>query len=180
MFNFSKIQKKVLAYFFTNPQKEHYLRELANILSIDPGNLSKNMKELTKQSFFNTKKVGTSKMFILNNKHPLYHDLKKIIFKTEGIEGSLKKIISQFLTVKKAFIFGSYAHGNEAQFSDVDVMIIGQVEEDKLVSEVRILEKKLGREINYILMTQQEFDQKRKKKNPFLENVLGDKKISLI
>lgn len=180
MINLSKIQKEVLAYYFTNPQKQHYLRELAAILDVDPGNLSREIKQLTEQGFFNTKIIGTAKIFILNHNHPLYNELKKIIFKTEGIEGSLKKMLAKFKTIKTAFIYGSYARGKEDQYSDIDVMIIGQVDENKLISEVSKLEKKLGREINYIIMSPKEFDKKRKEKNSFLENVLADKKIDLV
>ena len=34
---------KVLGYYFLNPKSRHYVRELAELLKVDPGNLSKNV-----------------------------------------------------------------------------------------------------------------------------------------
>ena len=48
----SDIVIKVLGYYFLNPKSRHYVRELAELLKIDPGNLSKKMSELKKEGFF--------------------------------------------------------------------------------------------------------------------------------
>jgi DNA-binding MarR family transcriptional regulator len=37
----SKARQQLLAYYFTNPTARHHLRDLAERLSIDPSNLSK-------------------------------------------------------------------------------------------------------------------------------------------
>ena len=39
----SKVEIKLLSYFFMNPEKEEYLLELARILDVDPGNLDKKL-----------------------------------------------------------------------------------------------------------------------------------------
>jgi len=42
----SKARQRLLAYYFTNPTARHHLRDLAARLSIDPSNLSKELRRL--------------------------------------------------------------------------------------------------------------------------------------
>ena len=40
MLNFkSKITIEILSYYFINPDRKHYINELAKIINADPGNL---------------------------------------------------------------------------------------------------------------------------------------------
>lgn len=178
MLNLSKNQQKILTYYLTNPTQNHYLRELATILEIDAGNLSRTIKTLVSEGFLNEEKKGNLKFFKINPQHHLYPDLKKIIFKTSGVQGALKQVLSKINGIDQAFIFGSFASGKTDEFSDVDLMIIGQVNEDEVVEKITPLESRLGREINYIIFPPQDF--KERKNDPFIKKVLKEKKIMLI
>ena len=61
-----------------------------------------------------------------------------------------------------------------------NVMIIGDVDLDKLDSLISELDKKFGRTINYVAYDYKEFLTKKKKKDGFIMDVLKDKKIMLI
>ena len=82
--------------------------------------------------------------------------------------------------IEYAFIYGSYAKGEEKADSDVDLLIIGDVDMGRLDSNLGKLEKMLGRGINYILYSREEFKSKRKAKDGFLMDVLSGKKIMLV
>jgi hypothetical protein len=62
----------------------------------------------------------------------------------------------------------------------VDLLIIGDVDMDRLDSNLGKLEKMLGRKIHYVLYSMKEFRAKRKAKDGFLADVLTGKKIMLI
>ena len=64
--------------------------------------------------------------------------------------------------------------------SDIDVFIIGNVDEDMLIVAVREIEKKLSREVNYILFIPEEFEERLKNKDPFVLNVMREQKIVFI
>lgn len=86
--------------------------------------------------------------------------------------------MANFKHINQAFIYGSFANNKADKFSDIDLMIIGQVDEDKLIRKISPLEQSLGREINYIIFSPRNF--KARKKDPFVHQVLKDKKIFLI
>jgi len=78
--------------------------------------------------------------------------------------------------IKEAFIYGSFARGEEKGSSDVDIFIVGSVREDTIIDLLNKLERKINREINYVLMTEQEFKKKMAAKNSFLLNIMKLKK----
>jgi hypothetical protein len=59
-------------------------------------------------------------------------------------------------------------------------MIIGDVDVNQLDPLASSLEKRLGREVNYLLFSQVEFQAKKRAKDGFLMDVLGEVKIMVI
>jgi len=175
----SRLRQKILSYYFTNPFKRLYLRQAASILEEDPGNLSKEFSRLEKEGIFIAETQGNQKHFYLNKQYPLYDELKSILFKTIGVEGRLKGIIEKIKGVQLSFIYGSYAANKENALSDVDLLIVGGVDEDKLLKEIESAERVLGREINYNIYPLKEFKEKLKRKDNFITNILKRPKIIL-
>ena len=75
-------KRRLLVYFFTRPQAEHYLRELALVLSVDPANLSRDLQKLEREGVFRSRIQGKLKYFSLNKSYPLYEEMRSIIEKT--------------------------------------------------------------------------------------------------
>lgn len=175
----SELRRKLLTHYFTHPEEKYYLREIASLLDLDAGNLSKELRRLTDEGLFEQEQKGRIKFYRLNTRFPFYQELKQMIFKTEGVEGSLRALLDHFPAVQKAFIYGSYAKGGEKAQSDVDLVIVGELDRKALTSEIRKLEDKLGREINFNLYQSDEFKKKSHEKGSFLSDVVAGKKIKL-
>ena len=60
------------------------------------------------------------------------------------------------------------------------MLVIGDPREEVLAEAMRKLERQLGREINYTVLTQKEFESRRARKDAFLENVWHNKRVSLV
>jgi len=175
----SRLRQKILSYYFTNPASQLYVRQLAAILSEDPGNLSKELCRLENEGVFITETKGNQKHFYLNKRYPLYNELKSILFKTVGVEGRLKDIIGKMKGVQLSFIYGSYAANKENASSDVDILIVGNPNENELLERIESAEQALGREINYNVYPAVEFKEKRRREDNFITNILKRPKIIL-
>ncbi len=92
----------------------------------------------------------------------------------------LQNILEKFKGISQAFIYGSFAKGEEREGSDIDLLVIGKVDEDKLIEEISKLERKLQREINYAIYGKEDFEKKKKEGNSFILDILREKKIFLI
>jgi predicted nucleotidyltransferase len=176
----TKMRGKLLAYSFTHPDENYYVRELSSLIGEDPGNLSRELRKLEEEGLYTSFVKGKAKFYSLNKRYPLFRELKRFVSKTAGVDGSLREVLDKFKGISLAFIYGSYAKGKERVNSDVDLMIIGNVDMDRLDILLGGLEKKLGREINYVLYSMKEFRSKRKAKDGFLMDVLAGDKSMLI
>ena len=177
---FTKNQTLILEIFFNHPEKSYYLRELGRLLGKKPGVFQREINKLVEQKILLSKFQANSRFFSLNKKHPLYKELKSIFFKTVGAQAQLKNLLNNFKDVKAAFIFGSVAKKEEDSFSDIDLMVVGDVDENELTSKIIDLEERLDREINYHLFSLRDWQKKLKEKNYFLENITSHRKIFLI
>lgn len=175
----TRLRRKLLTYSFTHPDEDYYVRELAAIIEEDPGNLSRELKKLENEGIYTCHHRGSSKFYSLNKNYPLYNDFKNIILKTEGVAGSLKDIVSKYKDISLAFIYGSYTKGKEKKTSDIDLIVVGDLPQDKFTAQIRTLESKLNREINFTSYTKQEFGREREKKGGFLNTILQNKLIIL-
>lgn len=176
----SKIRQDLLALFFTNPSQKYYLRELHRMLGYSAGSIRRELLKFQKDELFNTHKVGNLLYYSLNTKHPLFKELKGIVSKTVGIEGSLRGALSTIKKIEYAFIYGSFAAKREKGISDIDLMIIGDPDTSQLNEKIAELEKKLRRDINPTIYSLKEYKTKKQQKSGFIMDLLNNPKMMLI
>lgn len=176
----SKIRQDLLVLFFTNSSRKYYIRELERLLGYSVGSIHRELLKFQKDSLFNTQKVGNLLYYSLNTKHPLFNELKSIVSKTAGVEGSLKKMLQSIEKIEIAFIYGSFANKKEKAISDIDIMIIGNPNTSDLNEKIMLLEKLLKREINPTIYSSKEYKDKKKEKSGFIIDLLKNPKILLI
>ena len=176
----SKARQQLLAYYFTNPTARHHLRDLAERLSIDPSNLSKELGRLERDGLFRSEVSGRQKYFQLNREYPLFDEVRKIVAKTIGAAQLIAQSLKRIEGIDEAYLYGSFASNQQDTASDIDVLVIGAPPEEVLAQVMRKLERQLGREINYTVLTPKEFGSRRARKDAFLENVWHNKRVSLI
>lgn len=176
----SKARQQLLAYYFTNPTARHHLRDLAERLSVDPSNLSKELGRLERDGLFRSEVSGRQKYFQLNRKYPLFDEVRKIVAKTIGAAPLITQSLKRIEGIEEAYLYGSFARNQQDAASDIDVLVIGVPREQVLAQAMRRLERQLGREINYTVLTPKEFESRRARKDAFLEDVWHNKRVPLI
>jgi len=176
----SKARQRLLAYYFTNPSARHHLRDLAERLSIDPSNLSKELGRLEREGLFRSEVSGRQKYFQLNREYALFNEVRSIVAKTIGAVPLLAQSLKKIEGIEEAHLYGSFARNQQDAASDIDVLVIGKPKSDALAETVQKLERQLGREINYKILTRKELESRRDRKDAFLENVWHNKRISLV
>ncbi|PKN00069.1 MAG: hypothetical protein CVU78_02950 [Elusimicrobia bacterium HGW-Elusimicrobia-2] len=176
----SKVSKALLSHFFLHSDDKLYVNEIAGKLDLDKRNLVKKLKDYEKEGLFKTEKMGNQLYYSLNKKYPLYNEYRKIILKTIGIESSLKEALKDKKDIQEVYVFGSYAADKMDSSSDIDLLVIGSIDTVGLHKMLSGLQKSINREINVVNMTEKEYRQKKRGRDPFIENVLKCKKIRII
>ena len=176
----SKNKADLLSLFFTNPERSFYIQEIGRILDKKPGTFQRTLNNLISEGILTSEHKGNLRFIKVNKEYPIYNELKNIIFKTVGIQGSIRQILKEIGDIRIAFIYGSYAKSRENILSDVDLLIVGDPNEGNLIKKLDDLEEKLKRQINYKLYNFSDFKKEIKEKEPFILGILKDKKIILI
>jgi predicted nucleotidyltransferase len=172
----SKTRVKLLTLFLLNPGSEFYIREIARATGENINAVRRELANLESFDLITGQKKGNQLYYTVNTSHFLYTDLQKIVLKTEGIAGIIKEALSG-KEISCMFIYGSYAKGTAGAKSDIDLFIVGDVDEDQLIPVIHSCEQAAGREINYTIMTPAELKTRKKNKDPFVKNVMQEAKI---
>jgi len=170
---------ELLRIFFTNPKQSFYMQEIGRMLGKKPGIFQRMINTMERDGILVSEYKANARYFKVNKNYPLYAELKNIVFKTVGIAGSIKEALKKFSGIDYAFIYGSYAKAKDNYLSDIDLIIIGRCDEDRLIKELERLEAQLKREVNYKIYSVRDLIKDARKKEPFLLNILQDKKIML-
>jgi len=173
----SKTKRSLLRLFFTNPERPFYTREIAKITGESLNAVRRELGYLERAGLMKSHKEGNLKYFEVVKEFPFYHELKKIIYSTVALGDYLRNRLEDSESVDLAFIYGSVARNEEREKSDIDLFIVGEIPEEELHGLVSDIEKGIGREVDYTLMTKKEFDQRKARGEPFLKRVMGERKL---
>jgi predicted nucleotidyltransferase len=172
----STTRRKLLTYFFENPNRRHHVRDIAARLGVDASNLSKELGRLEQEGLFRSEVSGRQKYFQLNSDYPLFTELRAIVAKTIGAPSVLARALNEIEGIEEAYLYGSFARGQQDAASDIDILVIGEPKGETLAEAARKLERQLGREVNYIVLPRKEFQDRRARKDAFLEGVWHNKR----
>lgn len=174
----SRTRIRLLTLFLLNPGKEYYIRETGRITGENINAVRRELANLAESGIILGERKGNQQYYTVNPNHFLYPDLQRIFLKTEGAPGIIRDALSGE-SVSCLFVYGSFAKGTAGEKSDIDLFLIGDVPEDRLIPVVNSCEERLGREINYTLMTRAEFSRRKKSGDPFVTNIMREEKIFL-
>jgi len=169
----SKIRQRILKLLFAHQNREFYLSEIARTIDASIGNCQRELRKMVGAGILQASQKAHLQFFSVNRANPLYRELAMIIRKTIGIEEELKSVINKISGITYAFIFGSYVKENFSVDSDIDLCIIGVVDENQLITRLKPLEKSIDREVNYHMYSEKDFKIKFKK-DSFLKNIIKD------
>ena len=176
----SQTRRRLLAYYFTNPAAPLHLRDMAERLSFDPSNLSRDLRRLEREGLFRSEVNGRQKYFRLNREYPLFREVRSIVGKTIGAAPLIGRALQSLDLVEEAYLYGSFARNQQDAASDIDVLVIGTPLIEALADAVRKLERQLAREINYTVMSRDEYEGRQQREDAFLESIWQNKRVSLI
>lgn len=176
----SKCRVKLLQNFLAQPKEIFYIRQLVRATGEEINAVRRELDHLEKAGLAKKEARGNRLYYWLDRRHPLYGDLLSLISKTVGLGGVIVKNKNKIGRIYLATLSGRFARGLSTKEGGVDLLIVGEIQMPELAKVVREQESKIGREINYTVMTKQELEFRKKRHDPFLAGILSDARIILI
>lgn len=167
----SKTRVILLTRLLMNSDKRFYIRELSRDLGIPYSMLYKEAHNLRDLGIIEEEARGKVTLLSVNKNLPYFAELKGMLIKTAGLGYLMKDAFEGLTGIKYALIYGSFAKGTERVGSDIDLLVIGSVDEDALLKAVSKVQTDIGREINYILWTEKEFLEKARSRIPLVREI---------
>ena len=176
----SKARAKLLAHFLLNPGREFYVREVVRATGFNMNAVRRELKNLEGIELLKSSVRGNMKFYSVDESMPIFQELSSIVLKTEGVAKEIQGHLDDLGSIQCAFIYGSFARNDAGFKSDIDLFIIGMVDEDRLLESIRNIEEELAREVNYVIFSKEEFDERVKQGNTFITNVLKEPKLMIL
>lgn len=178
---FSDYRRRVLSLLLLRPDEHYHVREISRLTGVPAGSLHRELKSLADAGLLSRHSTGNQVRYQADRDCPIFHELAGIFRKTCGLSDVIRAALQPLSpAIKAAFIFGSVARGEEKATSDVDVCVIGTASFTEVVLALADMNRKLGREINPVVMPCDQFTAKLAADEQFTTRVMKEPKLFLI
>ncbi len=178
---FGQTRGRILAVLFGSPDGAFFLRQIARNVDVSVGSVQRELKTLTEAGITLRNQTGNQVFYRANRGHPLYPELHALIAKTLGVFHLVSAALWPLADrIQYAFVYGSFARGEETAGSDIDLLVIGSVTLDDLLERLASVELSLRRPINPSIYSLEEWTAKLRDGHHFLNAIQKGKTVFLI
>ncbi|MFA5382889.1 MAG: nucleotidyltransferase domain-containing protein [Candidatus Micrarchaeia archaeon] len=166
----TKTEWKIIELFAENSTKSYFVKEISRLLNISSGSSSKLCFKLSKENILIKKQRGNIIFYSLNQDLFYVKELKKLIFLSKL--KNYKKIL-QNNEYQSVVLYGSYANGEYIEKSDIDLLIITNIDEKKVRKNLESLYK-LNKEISILVFPFSKWLELKKKNEPIYKEIIAN------
>lgn len=146
---FSDYRRRVLGLLLMQPEQAYHVREIARLTQTQPGTLHKELSRLAEVGILEKVAQGNQVLYRANRQSLVFDELASIVRKTSGLGDVLAQALAPLAgQIELAWVFGSVASGKTHAHSDVDLLVVAELEFSELVAAIYPCQSLLGREIN--------------------------------
>lgn len=181
----SKTRVKLLHLFLNNPGKAFYVREITRLIDEQINSVRRELSNMLTVGIITSDSADNKLYYEVNQRYDYYIPFRAI-FADERIEAASQKVksdnewhdlIRELPGVRIAVLAGVLVKGSG---SAVDLLLVGDVPTAKLKAAVKQIEKIEGRELNYSLLSYDEFYYRLSVRDKFITEILNGKHAVLL
>jgi hypothetical protein len=176
----SKARVKLLNVFLASPSEMYHVRELVRQTGDEINAVRRELFYLEKKGILVREPRANRVYYSLSKNYPFYFDLLRLSAKTIGLGGEILKNRAKLGRIKYAMFSGKFIRRIKNAPDEIDLLIVGTVVLPELALLIREEEKKINTEINYTVMSEEEFGFRKKKRDQFVLSILSGSRIMLI
>ncbi len=175
----SPIKVRLLKLFLRNKDESFSLQEIVKRTKGDLSVCKSHIKKLESIKFINTRIKNNKKHYSINQSFDFYNELKTLVLKSSPT--SKEKIVKKLKGLGKinlAVLSGVFV---DAENSRMDILIVGDnIKKKKMSNFLRDLEADVGKEIDYVLLSTEDFKYRYDMFDRFIRDVLEKSHEKLI
>ncbi len=177
----SKVRIKIITLFFANPREMYHVRGIVRETSEEINAVRRELQRLEGAGIIKKESRGNRIYYWVREDYPMYGDMLSIVAKNSSIGASLVTNKSKIGKVSFIMFSGKFTRQKPRKRDDeVDILVVGEIVLPELATLIRAEESKRGHEINYTVMSREEFDFRKKRRDPFILGILASSRVMII
>lgn len=177
----SKVRIKILELFFSDIKEMYHVRGIVREVKEEINAVRRELEKMEEVGLLKKEPRGNRVYYWVRQDHPFFGDLVSIVAKTVGLGAEIIKNRNKIGKVNFVMFSGSFARRiPRKQDEDVDILVVGEVVLPELATIIRVEESKRGKEINYTVMSKEEFEFRKKRRDPFILGILSKSRVMVI
>ncbi len=177
----SKVRIKILELFFGNSDEMYHVRGIVRETKEEINAVRRELARMEKAGILKKEPRGNRIYYWVNSDYPMYGDLISLVAKTMGLGAEIiankKKVGNPSFVMFSGNFVRRKTRRNE---DDVEILVVGNIVLPELATLIRVEESKRGQEVNYTVMSREEFDFRKKRRDPFLLRILSGSRVMII
>ena len=183
----SKTRARLLALFLQQPKDTFFVRELTRRIDAQLNSVRRELKNLLQLGFLSEQQAlqkesnrlsDKKKYYSVNQDFILFEDLRSLFQKVQIlVKQNLVQDIQERGHVDYFAFTGRFV---DAPDIPTDIFIVGSITQDDLEKMISKFEEEIPYEINYTLMTKEEFLDRRQVADRFLMSILNGERVVMI
>ncbi|HZL05206.1 MAG TPA: nucleotidyltransferase domain-containing protein [Coriobacteriia bacterium] len=175
------VRQAVLGILFIAPDELLHVREIIRRAGAGQGAVQRELQRLHGAGLLVREERGNQVCYRPDRSAPVFAELRSLVLKTSGLAHVLSEALRPVAdSIEVAFVHGSIASGEASAASDVDLFIVGDVDDLALHEAIETSEQTLSRPVNYTLMSTSEFSERLAEPEGFVRRVLDGPRIPII
>ena len=179
-FMISKVRVEMMELFFTNIEEMYYVREITREIKEEINAVRRELDRMLSSGILKSEQRGNRLYYFLNKKYPYFQEIHQMVIKSTGLGKKLRKLRRKLGSVSFVMFSGRFVRGLVPRQGEIDMLVIGEVVLPELEQIVKAEEKNLGREINYAIFSDDEFEFRKTRRDPFVMDVLYGSRIMVV
>lgn len=177
----SKVRIKILELFFSNFKEVYHVRGIVRETSEEINAVRRELTKLEKDGVLRKEPRGNRIYYSIRTEYPFFGDLTSMVAKTTGLGKVFIDNKNKIGRVSFVMFSGKFVrHKERKREDDVDILVVGEVVMPELASIIRAEEAKRSEEINYTAMSREEFEFRKKRRDPFLLGILSGSRVMIM
>lgn len=170
----SKTRVKLLYLFLLNPERSFFVREITRKLNKRINSVRRELKILSKIGLIKSKAEGRKTFYTVNRNFIFFDEFSNIVEKSGKPQDKVSEVVKGLGKVSFACFSGFFTSN---PCTKVDFFLVGDIDRDKLLKFVKRLEREIGKEVNYTILTDAEFSYRQKCRDRFLQDILSSHSV---
>ncbi len=176
----SKARRKILTLFFHHPNESFYLRKIVRDVNEEVNAVKRELDILSGEKLLHKERRLNKIFYTLNKNYILYDEFMRIFAKSTPLALLIQKNLSRLGKLKFIALSMKFPKKMFAKEDEIYLLFVGVVVVPEIIGIVSEVEKDFGREINYTVMNDEEFNFRKRNNDPFIWRFLKQPKIMLV